>query len=146
MQDKNDKLDISKKRETEKKIRGIPSIMKELNSGMEIEQQFSGPLPLEVLQNLTSEQRDKLVNSFVNQETREHEANMKTLELISNKNNQSYNLQKLSLFLGIPGFLILIAICLFTNNKDILLDIIKIFVGFIGGIGFGKIINKNTEN
>lgn len=144
MSDKEKRLDKVNESNLQNNLEKVPEIVSRLNSSLQ--QEFSGPLPLEVLKNLTPEQRDKIVNSFVNQETREHETNMKTLELISAKNKQNYNLQRLSLFLGIPSFLVLIAICLFTNNKDILLDIIKIFVGFIGGIGFGKIINKNTGN
>ena len=55
MQDKKHQLDnISKNKN---KLREIPNIMEELNKSMEFEQQFSaGPLPVEVLKNLTPEQ------------------------------------------------------------------------------------------
>ena len=70
----------------DEKVEKIPNLINKLNRNKEIQRQFSGPLPLQVLDNLTEEQREKLLNNFINQETKEHEANMKTLDMIRENN------------------------------------------------------------
>ncbi len=55
----------------DEKVEKIPNLINKLNRNMEIQRQFSGPLPLQVLDNLTEEQREKLLNNFINQETKE---------------------------------------------------------------------------
>ena len=134
----------NKETEMVERLRDVPKILSQLNGT--VEREFSGPLPLEVLQNLSQENKDKLVNNFINQETKEHEANMKVLELIGDKNNKDFSLKRLSLIIGIPGFLILTGICLFSGNKDVLLEILKITFAFLGGAGFGYYIKRDKDS
>ncbi|BBM54316.1 hypothetical protein JMUB3936_0600 [Leptotrichia wadei] len=41
--------------------------------------------------------------------------------------------------------MILVALCLLTGNKEILIDILKIFVGFLGSTGFGFYIRSKRN-
>jgi len=119
----------------DEKVEKIPNLINKLNRNMEIQRQFSGPLPLQVLDNLTEEQREKLLNNFINQETKEHEANMKTLDMIRENNIENKKIKKILIYMGIPGFLILSAMCMFSGNKDILFEFIKLISVFLGGSG-----------
>ena len=92
-------------------------------------------MPLHVLDNLTEEQRENLLNNFINQETKEHEANMKTLDMIRENNIENKKIKKILIYMGIPGFLILSAMCMFSGNKDILFEFIKLISVCLGGSG-----------
>jgi hypothetical protein len=144
MQDKKHQLDnISKNKN---KLREIPNIMEELNQSMEFEQQFFGPLPLEVLKNLTPEQSEKLLNNFINQDTKEHEMNMKVLNMIEENNKENRNIKKIIILTGIPSFLVLIGICLFSGNKDVLIELLKLTFAFLGGTGTGIFFSARRKN
>ncbi len=150
MQDKKHQLDISEnQKKAENRLKEIPSIMKELNKSMEVEQEFSGPLPLEVLKNLTPEQSEKLLNNFIDQDTKEYEMNMKVLNMIEEHNKDNKNIKKMIIIAGFPSFLILVAICLFSGNKDVLIEILKLTFAFLGGTGTGIFFSerrKKNEN
>ena len=144
MQDKKHQLDnISKNKN---KLREIPNIMEELNQSMEFEQQFSGPLPLEVLKNLTPEQSEKLLNNFINQDTKEHEMNMKVLNMIEENNKENRSIKKIIILTGIPSFLVLTGICLFSGNKDVLIELLKLTFAFLGGTGTGFFFSTRRKN
>lgn len=144
MQDKKHQLDnISKNKN---KLREIPNIMEELNQSMEFEQQFSGPLPLEVLKNLTPEQSEKLLNNFINQDTKEHEMNMKVLNMIEENNKENRSIKKIIILTGIPSFLVLTGICLFSGNKDVLIELLKLTFAFLGGTGTGIFFSTRRKN
>lgn len=145
MQDKKHQLDnISKNKN---KLREIPNIMEELNQSMEFEQQFSaGPLPVEVLKNLTPEQSEKLLNNFINQDTKEHEMNMKVLNMIEENNKENRSIKKIIILTGIPSFLVLTGICLFSGNKDVLIELLKLTFAFLGGTGTGIFFSTRRKN
>ena len=55
------------------KFEGIPEIISEMTRTQMTSQYSVGPLPQEVLSDLTDEDKEKLINNFINQETKDHE-------------------------------------------------------------------------
>lgn len=129
----------------DEKVEKIPDLINKLNRNMEIQRHFSGPLPLQVLDNLTEEQRDKLLNNFINKDTKEHEANMKTLDMIRENNVENKKIKKILIYTGMPSFLILSAMCIFSGNKDILFEFIKFISVFLGGSGAAALYYENKN-
>ena len=72
---------------------------------------------------------------------REIPKNYKIKSVTLTISNGSYYVSILGMFF----FLILVALCLLTGNKEILIDILKIFVGFLGGTGFGFYIRSKRN-
>lgn len=62
-------------------------------------------------------------------------------EITKDRDKKIFIISILSMFF----FLALVALCLFTGNKEILIDILKIFVGFLGGTGFGYYIRSKKD-
>lgn len=147
MQDKSIEILNNDKEIEEKNNENISRLINQLNKNIAVEHQFSGPLPLEVLRNLTPEQSDKLLNNFINQETKEHETNMKVLNMLENNNKENNNIKKMLIKWCIPSFLMLVIVCLYTGNKDILIEILKLLFTFLGGTGVGIFYSeKNKTN
>ncbi len=125
------------------KLDEIPEVISKLNGTMGHE--FSGTLPLQVLKDLTPENKEKLINNFINQDAKEYEKEMEVLRIIKDKNSKSFIIRILSIIVGIPSFLFLTWICLSTQNKDVIFEILKLLVTFLGGIGIGYSV-KNSKN
>lgn len=119
------------------KFESIPEIISEMTKTQMMSQYSVGPLPQEVLTDLTDEDKEKLINNFINQETKNHEKEILLIntsaEITKDRENKIFQLS----ILGIVAFMLLVGMCLFSGNKEVLFDILKIFVGFIGGLGLG---------
>ncbi len=119
------------------KFESIPEIISEMTKTQMMSQYSVGPLPQEVLTDLTDEDKEKLINNFINQETKDHEKEILLIntsaEITKDRENKIFQLS----ILGIVAFMLLVGMCLFSGNKEVLFDILKIFVGFIGGLGLG---------
>ena len=119
------------------KFESIPEIISEMTKTQMMSQYSVGPLPQEVLTDLTDEDKEKLINNFINQETKGHEKEILLIntsaEITKDRENKIFQLS----ILGIVAFMLLVGMCLFSGNKEVLFDILKIFVGFIGGLGLG---------
>ena len=128
------------------KFEGIPEIISEMTRTQMTSQYSVGPLPQEVLSDLTDEDKEKLINNFINQETKDHEKEILLIntsaEITRDREKKIFQLS----ILGIAAFLLLVGMCLFSGNKEVLYDILKIFVGVIGGLGLGiGIRNRKQE-
>ena len=123
----------------------IPEIMAQLTQTQMSQREFSGPLPQEVLKDLSKEDKEKLINNYIDQEAKDYQ---KELLIIKNSTEITKDRDKKIFIVSILGmvfFLVLVALCLFTGNKEILIDILKIFVGFLGGTGFGYYIRSKKD-
>ena len=139
------KKNTVKKKEVETIPENIPEIMAQLTQTQMSRSEFSGPLPQEVLRNLTKEDKEKLINNYIDQEAIDYQ---KELLMIKNSTEITKDRDRKIFIVSILGmmfFLVLVALCLFTGNKEILIDILKIFVGFLGGTGFGFYIRSKKD-
>ena len=139
------KKNTVKKKEVETIPENIPEIMAQLTQTQMSRSEFSGPLPQEVLRNLTKEDKEKLINNYIDQEAKDYQ---KELLMIKNSTEITKDRDRKIFIVSILGmmfFLVLVALCLFTGNKEILIDILKIFVGFLGGTGFGFYIRSKRN-
>ncbi len=139
------KKNTVKKKEVETIPENIPEIMAQLTQTQMSRSEFSGPLPQEVLRNLTKEDKEKLINNYIDQEAKDYQ---KELLMIKNSTEITKDRDRKIFIVSILGmmfFLVLVALCLFTGNKEILIDILKIFVGFLGGTGFGFYIRSKKD-
>ena len=141
----DNKKNIANKKETESIPENIPEIMAQLTQTHMSRSEFSGPLPQEVLRNLSKEDKEKLINNYIDQEAKDYQ---KELLMIKNSTEITRDRDKKIFIVSILSmifFLILVALCLLTGNKEILIDILKIFVGFLGGTGFGIYIKSKKD-
>jgi len=141
----DNKKNIANKKETESIPENIPEIMAQLTQTQMSRSEFSGPLPQEVLRNLSKEDKEKLINNYIDQEAKDYQ---KELLMIKNSTEIARDRDKKIFIVSILSmifFLILVALCLLTGNKEILIDILKIFVGFLGGTGFGIYIKSKKD-
>ena len=139
------KKNTVKKKEVETIPENIPEIMAQLTQTQMSRSEFSGPLPQEVLRNLTKEDKEKLINNYIDQEAKDYQ---KELLMIKNSTEITKDRDRKIFIVSILGmmfFLVLVALCLFTGNKEILIDILKIFVGFLGATGFGCYIRSKKD-
>lgn len=95
-------------------------------------------LPKEVIQNLSDEQREKMVNNFIDQSAKDYELELEVMkaakELVKDRNNKIFIL----LIIAIIAFIAIIILCLIFGNPSIISEILKVFVSFLGGIGVGR--------
>lgn len=141
----DNKKNIVKKNDVETVPENIPEIMAQLTQTQMSQREFSGPLPQEVLKDLSKEDKEKLINNYIDQEAKDYQ---KELLIIKNSTEITKDRDKKIFIVSILGmvfFLVLVALCLFTGNKEILIDILKIFVGFLGGTGFGYYIRSKKD-
>lgn len=141
----DNKKNIANKKEAESIPENIPEIMAQLTQTQMSRSEFSGPLPQEVLRNLSKEDKEKLINNYIDQEAKDYQ---KELLMIKNSTEIARDRDKKIFIVSILSmifFLILVALCLLTGNKEILIDILKIFVGFLGGTGFGIYIKSKKD-
>ncbi len=141
----DNKKNIANKKEAESIPENIPEIMAQLTQTQMSRSEFSGPLPQEVLRNLSKEDKEKLINNYIDQEAKDYQ---KELLMIKNSTEITRDRDKKIFIVSILSmifFLILVALCLLTGNKEILIDILKIFVGFLGGTGFGIYIKSKKD-
>ena len=141
----DNKKNIVKKNDVETVPENIPEIMAQLTQTQMSQREFSGPLPQEVLKDLSKEDKEKLINNYIDQEAKDYQ---KELLMIKNSTEITKDRDKKIFIVSILGmvfFLVLVALCLFTGNKEILIDILKIFVGFLGGTGFGYYIRSKKD-
>ena len=141
----DNKKNIVKKIDVETVPENIPEIMAQLTQTQMSHREFSGPLPQEVLKDLSKEDKEKLINNYIDQEAKDYQ---KELLIIKNSTEITKDRDKKIFIVSILGmvfFLVLVALCLFTGNKEILIDILKIFVGFLGGTGFGYYIRSKKD-
>jgi len=77
----DNKKNIANKKETESIPENIPEIMAQLTQTQMSRSEFSGPLPQEVLRNLSKEDKEKLINNYIDQEAKDYQ---KELLMIKN--------------------------------------------------------------
>ena len=141
----DNKKNIVKKNDVETVPENITEIMAQLTQTQMSQREFSGPLPQEVLKDLSKEDKEKLINNYIDQEAKDYQ---KELLIIKHSTEITKDRDKKIFIVSILGmvfFLVLVALCLFTGNKEILIDILKIFVGFLGGTGFGIYIKSKKD-
>ena len=92
---------------------------------VEMMMQMSGPMPNPVTKKITSEHISRIIEVTEASEVRQHE-------------DQKDSRRWLFAFclLGVAAFLFLV-VFLADRNKDLLLELLKLFVTFVGGIGAG---------
>ena len=141
----DNKKNTVKKNDVETIPENIPEIIAQLTQTQMSQREFSGPLPQEVLKDLSKEDKEKLINNYIDQEAKDYQ---KELLMIKNSTEITKDRDKKIFIISISSmifFLALVALCLFTGNKEILIDILKIFVGFLGGTGFGYYIRSKKD-
>lgn len=92
---------------------------------VEMMMQMSGPMPNPVTKKITAEHISRIIEVTEASEVRQHE-------------DQKDSRRWLFAFclLGVAAFLFLV-VFLADKNKDLLLELLKLFVTFVGGIGAG---------
>ncbi|MBP9477049.1 MAG: hypothetical protein KBF12_00345 [Sebaldella sp.] len=102
------------------------------------EEKTSESLPKEVIQNLSNEQREKMVNNFIDQSAKDYELELEVMrvakDLAKDRNNKVFIL----LIIAIIAFIAIIVMCLIFGNPSIISEILKVFVSFLGGMGVGR--------
>ena len=77
----DNKKNIVKKNDVETVPENIPEIMAQLTQTQMSHREFSGPLPQEVLKDLSKEDKEKLINNYIDQEAKDYQ---KELLMIKN--------------------------------------------------------------
>ena len=72
--------------------------------------------------------------------------NMKVLNMIEENNKENRSIKKIIILTGIPSFLVLTGICLFSGNKDVLIELLKLTFAFLGGTGTGIFFSTRRKN
>ena len=106
---------------------------------------FSGPLPPQVLENLTNEQKDKIIEDMVKSKERQYELQKNFIENITGdkKNSRLYNLIKI-IFISLFVFGIYI-FSVFTKTSALLKDFLPYIMMAFGGGGIALIYLKTKK-
>jgi len=101
----------------------------------EISQAFSGPLPPQVLNNLTSEQSDKIINDMVSSNQKSLDNQSKLMEKVFEDAKQSRVHKRIIIIISVLAGLGIISLLIFTKNNELLENLIGIGFAFLAGGG-----------
>ena len=112
----------------------------------QVNQAFSGPLPPQILDNLSPEQSDKIIDDMIFTNRKSIENQSKLMESVFQNEKEIRKHRRVFFFAGLFGGLGLIVFLVLTSNLPLLEKLLELGLAFVAGGGLIGFLSKKPKD